>query len=1560
MNDLVSRIRQVESAGKMAAVGPYIPGQGTAKSDMQVMDATNLDPGFGVRPAANNSLEERSRVGRDYVAAMFKRYGNEADAAAAYNWGPGNFDDWVKAGRDPTKMPKETREYIDKVVAGPKEAYRKRIEQGVKDSILQPPTQAASMQRLLAARAEQEAAEANRPSFLEMAGAALSGNTTARIVGPITEAIFGEEFPPVPGYVPDMSKLSNTGADQEWFDDYAAARSPQEAEKVLQDLQDDQLRRATVMDRGTATGLGMSFGAEILDPTNWAAAWAAPQVLAARGLGSAALAAKGASKAQVMAASVGENLLSGTALEATAQLVDGRFNGTDLVVSAVADAALGVAAGGLNIRAVKQAEQLIERARASGLDQETAKVLRAVEELGPDATTEQIKKVVANYDKVAVTEPVVNTPLYAPSLDSATDMHKVGYATQHTEYYTSDKGYAQLADQYGMTDLPAAAPDRAAAIKALAVNGPSVYLPTALRSDAKWTKLADDLEVLRKQFLPDVTLHLTADRGGLEANAGANTGGAHTVLDTATSLIVVHPSNQAASRTIVHEFGHAIFTHRLNQLSRDRQGELADAWLKWNEDPFTDKVDSAGAAMRRSPITAALNDPAMKLAMENRLTETFGSAQSLRSMWEKVFPTKKEAREFAGYFGNFDEYAAEQFSKYVESEALGLGEGNLTLPQRIVVAFSRIVNELAQLLGIAKKRGLVQADLPFAKFFDELLAGNKSMGLSPLTTPVVRTGESPTLAPLTTIPDVVASILTNQDVARLGLNVAPVATKAQRDDAKAILALHLKAERDGPAMTADHMARVKNLADNSVINVASAGLIMLRSNSPLMRWVASELLEDASGVQAKRGTTAAIKKHLMERMMMGNTINDIENAYSIWKKDKPGGLKDDLIGGKNRAAFDRAIAEEIEIRGRIPGWPGNQDANVRAAADSIEAAYTRIAKAQKDANTLGAGGLPDSSRGYMPHRMSASALIGLSNEKRSILHQTLVDQFVKIEGWDPSFSDMLASKYMQRIMDRATGGNGSPIGGNGTTATNLVEEALTQMGLPEDAIKKHMDSFKKGSPGYTKGRVDLDLNKVYSTAEGDFRLLDVFETNQIELLRSQTQRASGEVALALKGVQGKPGLDLIRKAMQYGEDGKRPTPDELEAFDQIAAELMGEPFGTATPRWMERAMSANTLVRLGGIVFNQIAESINGIVHVGATRVFESVTGIPRLRQEILALARGEKVDNPIIGSIELAGGAEFGTDSYKIVMPYDNPTNTMPTYGQDTLTLTDRLLRGGGHLQSKLSGWRAIHSAQQRGMAEQIVHKALRYIREGKDDVALRDFGISPELQAAMRAELDQVAKFDGDRLVQFDVTKLSDQAMREQFIQAVWRGTSQIIQGTYIGERGKWAHDGTMKLLTQFRTFSITSMEKQWGRQRNQRGAAAAFGIVLGAMSLAAPIYMARTYLASIGRPDQEAFLEERLDPQMVARATMNYVAGVGMMGDFVDALSATLPEDLGVKPTGGRAGVETTFVGNYIAPASSLVDDVWKYAQSPLELQDAAKILPMSRLPYLIPLMNQTREE
>lgn len=79
---------------------------------MQVSEAAAIDVGGG-----NRFDEHENRVlGRAYIARMYARYGNWPDAIAAYNWGPGNLDLWIGAGRPTTRLPLDVERYVERVL----------------------------------------------------------------------------------------------------------------------------------------------------------------------------------------------------------------------------------------------------------------------------------------------------------------------------------------------------------------------------------------------------------------------------------------------------------------------------------------------------------------------------------------------------------------------------------------------------------------------------------------------------------------------------------------------------------------------------------------------------------------------------------------------------------------------------------------------------------------------------------------------------------------------------------------------------------------------------------------------------------------------------------------------------------------------------------------------------------------------------------------------------------------------------------------------------------------------------------------------------------------------------------------------------------------------------------------------------------------------------------------------------------------------------------------------------------------------------------------------------
>lgn len=85
-----------------------------ARGLMQVMPATARDPGFGIRPSDGSQADD-VRVGREYRAAMQRRYGGDpAKMWAAYNAGPGRLDEAIRRGGENwlAFMPAETRAYV--------------------------------------------------------------------------------------------------------------------------------------------------------------------------------------------------------------------------------------------------------------------------------------------------------------------------------------------------------------------------------------------------------------------------------------------------------------------------------------------------------------------------------------------------------------------------------------------------------------------------------------------------------------------------------------------------------------------------------------------------------------------------------------------------------------------------------------------------------------------------------------------------------------------------------------------------------------------------------------------------------------------------------------------------------------------------------------------------------------------------------------------------------------------------------------------------------------------------------------------------------------------------------------------------------------------------------------------------------------------------------------------------------------------------------------------------------------------------------------------------------
>lgn len=106
--NLLKAIAMAESTFNPTAVSPK-----GATGLMQLGAAAAQEVGVKDR----NDPNENIKGGAAYLKKQLKEFKDLPTALVAYNWGPGNARDWVKGGSNFNKLPKETRNYINRVLS---------------------------------------------------------------------------------------------------------------------------------------------------------------------------------------------------------------------------------------------------------------------------------------------------------------------------------------------------------------------------------------------------------------------------------------------------------------------------------------------------------------------------------------------------------------------------------------------------------------------------------------------------------------------------------------------------------------------------------------------------------------------------------------------------------------------------------------------------------------------------------------------------------------------------------------------------------------------------------------------------------------------------------------------------------------------------------------------------------------------------------------------------------------------------------------------------------------------------------------------------------------------------------------------------------------------------------------------------------------------------------------------------------------------------------------------------------------------------------------------------
>jgi hypothetical protein len=780
----------------------------------------------------------------------------------------------------------------------------------------------------------------------------------------------------------------------------------------------------------------------------------------------------------------------------------------------------------------------------------------------------------------------------------------------------------------------------------------------------------------------------------------------------------------------------------------------------------------------------------------------------------------------------------------------------------------------------------------------------------------------------------------------------------------------------------------------------SDGLVMARSDNKVVRMLSAIVAETTTGGVAVRQATAAVRKSMLRSRLIGADLYSYNTAYSAWKPSGPRQVFDDVFVGARRREFDKSVTLEI-LRRRAAVDAGLDyklgpagDPAVTRAADAIQAIADRAREEQIHANTLGSGALGDSSVGYLPQKLDGQRLLAATDTERRLLQDHLAQHWQNAyPNWDKTFAKQFAQYYMERAVRRARGAAADMVQPE-QSGTSGIREALEEMGTDPtaDPLAKQLIADSIRGLGHTKGRLDVDLTAKLTQ---DMQVLDFYVTDPQRLMQNYTDRVSGDIALTEVGILGKSGRDQLLRVLETSADVNQ---QELAATKRVLSEIAGEPTQGFRNKGLANLRMLTGVARLGGLAWNQLAETVNAAHMLGLDAMLKGLPRLPAMFGEVRRIVNGQRVDNPWLDSFKGIVG-EYGTEGHYLHFPSDPPDARLADYAEQS-TVVDRLIRGGSHLQAKLSMFRAVHGAQHRWVAEQIVRKAASYLVDAASGDArpnrwLKDMGFTDEMLDAAKAHIPRAVQLDArGNLVGFDLAKLGTYDLQADFAASVHRGVAQIIQGTFAGERAAWMHSDVGLLLGQFRTFTATGLEKQWARTRYVVGedthVAAAYGYLVGLVlvqaSLGSLLHTARVGLASLGKSeeDREKYLKGRLSPWELTRASMNYSSASGGAGEIMDLLGIVggtffddTMKDLGryqqSSQTPGRGGGGDVLGAvpalDYLRSAGKAGSGAMEAAAAGLDpdrevdklgktLRDASRLLPGSALPPVTILLDQLR--
>jgi len=672
---------------------------------------------------------------------------------------------------------------------------------------------------------------------------------------------------------------------------------------------------------------------------------------------------------------------------------------------------------------------------------------------------------------------------------------------------------------------------------------------------------------------------------------------------------------------------------------------------------------------------------------------------------------------------------------------------------------------------------------------------------------------------------------------------------------------------------------------------------LINSDNMAIRGLAYNLFEAPQGGTAAKYTAAARVKN-NQNQIRSAMRNRLEEGMGEWGKSKNISFLDMRMKPDNFQTYHKQVILEVKYPGTF-----TDDSIINAAAGVRD----QLSLAGGLRQSVGEAGFDnlDLDANYVPTILDETKIKAATLQNRQALKDLISLGYQRGKHTlPPDVADLIADSYIARSLDHSLTGRNF-IRRVTTTDLATVEKKLLDAGIPPETVrdffdrtmasemKEHLDNRAKASFGPD---ISVELNGM--------KFVDLIDNDLPKLLESYTRDAAAGHAMGKLGFRSKIEVEqfLADVEKQSTNHGLNPVDiaEELQVLYDGVNLLYGRSLNpdahSPFVRHLGQLRDATGFLRLQTVGISSIPEVARVSAQRGLSGVLEACPDLGIGIHGTKAMREGGKYSGQFkradLEELEAVLGY-VGEDHvlYPQGLRADNIEES-GAYSRMEETINNGLAMGK-RMQEVASGFRLVQGGGEkiaaRSLGNQIKAWADGDLGRALSPANIKDAGWHDGFLDNLKTWMTEnpaTDTFEGRDYRLFNFGQMPAD-MQEQLQIGMHRLVMRDMQRPFVGETPTFMHKWLGQTMTQFRSFSLLSFEKQLLHDiRHDRAA----GAVIAAHS-AMMAYVAMTIKAihaNLGKDDAAEQIKNKLTGLNAVKGVINGMGQVAAWGIAKDGLA------------------------------------------------------------------------